>query len=304
MTMNTKPTLLILAAGMGSRYGGLKQLDQFGPNGEAIIHYSIYDALKAGFGKFVFVIRRDIEDQFKTWIKETLPADLNYELVYQERLSEIPQEYIAKTQGREKPWGTGHAILVAKQAVTENFAVINGDDYYGQESFQIMADSLRQQVGESQYAMVGFKLQNTLSENGSVSRGICRVTNENTLQDVEEHTGIEQTETGIMDTDSNPPKSLSADSIVSLNFWGFSPSVFGHLSHKFNIFMQNYQGEPKKEFFIPFVVDELIKEGVVKVDVLSTPNSWFGVTYTQDKQYAIDEIQRMINDQKYPTKLF
>ena len=302
--MINKPTLLILAAGMGSRYGGLKQLDQFGPNGEAIIHYSIYDAIQAGFGKFVFVIRQEIEEQFKAWIDSTLPQNLDYHLVYQEVDSAIPTAYVHKTKDRIKPWGTGHAILVAQDVVSENFAVINGDDYYGQESFRIMADHLKALQQDNRYAMVGYELRKTLSENGAVSRGICTVDTHNRLIDVEEHTAIERHKDILLDTDRTPHKPLDEEAIVSLNFWGFTPSIFTYLAEKFTLFMDAYKGEPKKEFFIPFVVDELIKAQQVSVDVLSTPNSWFGVTYTEDKAFAVQQIQHMISNNQYPNKLF
>ncbi|MDX1520307.1 MAG: sugar phosphate nucleotidyltransferase [Anaerolineae bacterium] len=305
-TSPTKPlTLLILAAGMGSRYGGLKQIDPVGPNGESIIDYSVYDAIRAGFTKLVFVIRRDIEADFKRFIGNKFADRIAVEYAFQE-LEMVPEGFDIPPH-RKKPWGTGHAVLVADQVIDENFAVINADDFYGAVSFRTLADNLTiaedNQVGD--YMMVGFILRNTLSEFGSVSRGLCQLDNAGFLQDVVELTTIEKDGDQAKYVDeTGHPRSLTGDEIVSLNMWGFTPSIFDHLHRQFRAFIQEKGGQEKAEFFIPTVVNSLIDQKLARVKVLSTTDPWFGVTYREDKARVVEKVQRLIDQNVYPSKLW
>ncbi len=298
-----KPTLMILAAGMGSRYGGLKQLDQLGPSGETIMEYSIYDAIRAGFGKVVFIIRKSFEEEFTKQFVEKLSGKIEVELVFQE-LDYVPGDFEVSPD-REKPWGTGHAIWVAHEAVQEPFAVINADDFYGSEAFQVTADFLREKATEDKYAMCGYKLYKTLSDFGSVSRGVCATDAEGLLETVVERTAITRQKDGtIAYKDGEQSVLLAEDATVSMNFWGFHPSIFTHLEEKFSNFLKLQGDQLKSEFYIPFVVDDLMKEGKVKTQVLSSEASWFGVTYKEDRPVTVKNIQNLVQEGVYPASLW
>ncbi|HEX5398935.1 MAG TPA: sugar phosphate nucleotidyltransferase [Verrucomicrobiae bacterium] len=296
----SKPTLLILAAGMGSRYGGLKQVDPVGPNGETIIDYSIYDALRAGFGKLVFVIRRDIEHQFKEVIGARFDQRVPVEYVFQE-LDLLPSGYSVPA-GRTKPWGTTHAILQAENVVKEPFAAINADDFYGRQAYEVLAQHLSS--GTPDYAMVGFTLRNTLSRHGTVARGISRVDENNYLQTVVEMMKIEPDGDGAKNTgpDGQVTK-LVGDEAVSMNFWGFTPAVFPQLRANFTAFLKKSGQEQKSECYIPTTVNELVIAGQAKVKVLRTNDSWFGVTYREDRPRVVESIRQLIANGVYPQKL-
>ena len=295
-----KPTLLILAAGMGSRYGGLKQIDPVGPNGEIIIDYSMYDAVKAGFEKVVFVIRHHFEDAFRERIGSKLDGVVETAYAYQELDSCL--DGFSLPAGREKPWGTGHAILVARDAVKEPFVVINADDYYGVNSYRIINDFLS---ANNNYCMVGYTLRNTLSEYGYVSRGVCQCNENMDLVSVTERTKIGRNGTGAVFTDeAGQQQELSGDEIVSMNFWGFEPDIFEHLQKQFNEFLARHGSEQKSELYIPSVVDRLVNSGQKNVKVLHTPDRWFGVTYKQDKEIAQKSIRHLIEQGVYPHKLW
>ena len=314
------PTLLILAAGMGSRYGGLKQIDAFGPHDEAIIDYSIYDARRAGFGKVVFVIRRHFEAAFVEKIGRRYAASLDVDYAYQE-LDAAPPAGFDLPPGREKPWGTGHAILVARHAVREPFAVINADDFYGADGYRAAAQGLAEldhtdttktntaHNGPARYCMVGYRLANTLSEHGAVSRGVCQTDDTGRLTHVVETHGIQRdTQTARItadppDTDQSPP-TLTGDEVVSMNLWGFTPSVFDHLDARFADFLQRRGHEPKSEFYIPFAVNDLIQSGRAQVRVLPCEASWFGVTYRDDKPYVELAIAQRVAQGEYPSPLW
>lgn len=295
-----KQTLLVLAAGMGSRYGGLKQIDPVGPCGEAIIDYSVYDAMRAGFDKLVFVIRRDIEEAFKETIGRRFEGRISLEYVYQEL--NLPPGHVTPAS-RKKPWGTGHAILMAADAIQEPFAVINADDFYGAHSYQVLSQHLR--AGSPDYAMVGFILRNTVSEFGSVARGVCNVGPEGYLQTVTELTRIEKTANGIRYTDpQGAVHPLTGDEIVSMNMWGFTPSLFGHLRREWAHFIATRGHEEKSEFFIPTVVNNLVETNQQKLKVLRSPAQWFGVTYREDRPVVIESIRKLIACGDYPEKLW
>jgi hypothetical protein len=296
-----KPTLLVLAAGMGKRYGGLKQIDPVGPGGETIMDYSVFDALHAGFGRLVFVIRRDIEAQFREIIGARFEKRLPVEYVFQE-LGKLPPGF-SVPPNREKPWGTAHAILVAADAIHEPFAAINADDFYGANSFLTLAKHLRS--GSPGYAMVGFILRNTLSESGSVARGVCRVGPDGYLEKVTELTQIERDGDGAKHTDgAGIVHRLGGDEPVSMNLWGFTPSLFGHLRGQFVEFLKRHASDEKAEFLIPTVVNELVIAGRERVKVLSTPDSWFGMTHREDRPRVIESIRRVIAHGDYPEKLW
>lgn len=298
-----KPTLLILAAGMGSRYGGLKQIDPFGPNGETILEYSVYDAIRAGFGKVVFVIRQSFADAFKERFDEKLKGKIEVEYVFQE-LTKLPEGYTCP-EGREKPWGTGHAILMAKDVINEPFAAINADDFYGAPAFQCMADFFNTQVSETTYSMVGYLIKNTLSENGTVSRGICKTDQEENLIEITERHQIRRENASIAFEDENKALVEVADNTpASMNFWGFHPSLFDHLENQFKAFLDEKMDLPKSEFYIPSVVFELIKSGEVKTKVLKADSPWFGVTYPDDKSFVVEQIKKLTDARVYPPKLW
>lgn len=302
--MNKKPTLLILAAGIGSRYGGLKQLDKVGTSGETIIDYSIYDAIQAGFGKVVFVIRENIEADFRAFFDEKLKGKIEVEYVFQET-HKIP-EGLSFNPDRVKPWGTGHAVLMAKEVIKENFAVINADDFYGREAYQTLADYFKtEDRSDSDYCMVGYELKNTLSENGYVSRGQCKSDDNQFLFDVIERTHIERKENTIVFQDENEKAiELKEDTLVSMNFWGFTPSYFDFLNEKFSRFIPQNTNNLKAEFYIPSVVNDLIEEKRARVKVLHSDASWFGVTYKEDKAGVMENIQNLVASGKYPKKLW
>ena len=297
----TKPTLLVLAAGMGSRYGGLKQIDPVGPAGETIIDYSIYDAMRAGFGKLVFVIRKDIEQQFREIIGTRFEKRIAVEYAYQE-LDKLPAPYTLPA-GRNKPWGTTHAILMAENIVKEPFAAINADDFYGQHAYKVLAEHLTS--GTPDYAMVGFILKNTLSAHGSVARGVSRTDANNYLTSIVEMTKIEPDGTGAKNTDADGKiTKLTGDEAVSMNFWGFTPELFPQIKVDFENFLKKSGGELKSESFIPSTVGNLVKAGAAKVKVLRSADSWFGVTYREDRPQVVESIRQLIAQGKYPEKLW
>ena len=289
-------TLLVMAAGMGSRYGGLKQLDEVGPNGETIIDYSVYDAIEAGFNKVVFIIRQDFRDLFKEKISDKYTDKINIEIVYQ-NLHELPQNFTCPV-GREKPWGTGHAILAAKSVISEPFAAINGDDFYGRESFNIIADYYsKNQTG---FTMAAFQLDKTLSDFGTVSRGLCEV-NKNKLVTVIETHDLKKVNNNIS---SDREINLNGKEPVSMNMWGFTPVLFNYLQTMFNEFLNKNNKNLKSEFLIPTVVNDLIQQNLEDVHVLRTGAQWFGVTYKEDKSLVNQQILKLIADGLYPEKLF
>jgi UTP-glucose-1-phosphate uridylyltransferase len=299
-----KPTLLILAAGMGTRFGGLKQIDPIGPNGEIIIDYSIYDAIKAGFGKVVFVIRHCFEDAFKQKIGEKFNSLVKTAYAYQEVGTcadgfELPKD-------RDKPWGTGHAILVAGDLIDEPFVVVNADDYYGPDSFRKIARFLTiKDLSENNYVMIGYSLRDTLSEYGYVSRGICRCDEQMFLKGIIERKKIEYTSAGICYIDGDGKEHvLTGDEIVSRNMWGFQPSIFRHLKLSFRRFLEERSDEKDSELFIPTVVDELIKKENITVKVLNTDDKCFGVTYRRDTTIAAECIRQLIKQGLYPENLW
>jgi hypothetical protein len=287
----TKPTLLVLAAGMGSRYGGLKQIDPVGPAGETIIDYSIYDAMRAGFGKLVFVIRKDIEQQFREIIGTRFEQRIAVEYVYQE-LDKLPPGF-SLPAGRTKPWGTTHAILMAEGVVKENFAAINADDFYGQQAYKVLAQHLIS--GTPDYAMVGFILKNTLSDHGSVARGVSRTDANHYLTSIVEMTKIERDGAGAKNVEADGKiTKLTGDEAVSMNFWGFTPVLFPQLKVEFEKFLKRAGGEQKSECYIPATVGELVTSGQAKCQVLRSSDSWFGVTYREDRPQVVESIRQLI----------
>lgn len=298
-------TLLVLAAGKGSRYGGMKQLDRIGPSGETIMDYSVYDAIRAGFSKVVFVIRRSFEAEFREVFVNRLQDKIQVELVFQE-IDNLPYD-IPFSSERDKPWGTGHAIWVAREHIKEPFAVVNADDFYGFEAYETMAGYLSDQVSKSTelYAMAGYQLEKTLSDHGHVSRGICRVDQNGFLVDVKEHNAIQRIEGNkIASIEENKVVNLNPDDIVSMNFWGFGVDIFSKLEEKLLYFLKVNANDLKAEFFIPKVVDEFISAGKIKVRVLPCDASWFGVTYIQDKDLVIEAISKLVNNGTYPENLW
>lgn len=300
-----KPALLILAAGMGSRYGGLKQIAGVGPNGETLTEYSLYDAIRAGFRKIVFVIRKDFEEDFKERFASKLPEDVNVKFAYQD-MDAYTEGFVPDSE-RKKPWGTGHAVLVAKDVIDEPFAVINADDYYGQESFKMIYDFLAdpERVREDQYAMVGYTLKNTLSEHGTVSRGVCETDEDSKLLDVTETTKIHRENGDVVYTDEDGnKKKLDENETVSMNLWGFHQGIFGHLQNQFREFLEDSGKELKSEFYIPSAVDRLIKEGRLQAKVLVTGDKWFGMTYREDLPVVKESITELVKNGMYPESLW
>ncbi len=267
---------------MGSRYGGLKQLDELGPSGETIIDYSLHDALEAGFKKIVFVIRKSFEEDFKKKVSDKILGRAEVCLVFQEFDSEIKGLKFPLPE-REKPWGTGHAILACEGVVKEPFAVINADDYYGKDAFKQIYQFLLNEVSSTCYGMVGYSLSKTLSENGYVSRGVCQTSN-GWLREITERTKIKREPNGIFYEDGSEKYLLPPDSVVSMNFWGFHHSIFPHLTESFNRFLETKSQDPKAEFFIPIIVDEMIKSGLLQLKVMTSKDQWYGVTYKEDKK--------------------
>jgi len=297
----TKPTLLVLAAGMGSRYGGLKQIDPVGPGGETIIDYSIYDALRAGFGKVVFVIRGDIERPFKEIVGARFEQRTPVEYVFQE-LDKLPPGF-SVPPGRSKPWGTGQAILMAAEVIREPFAAINADDFYGADSFNVLAKHL--QSDSPDYAMIGFTLRNTLSEHGSVARGECKVGADGYLTGVTELTKIEKDGNAAKYTDAaGKVHPLTGNEPVSMNMWGFNPTLFPHLREEFAGFLKTRADDPKSELYIPTVVNALVAAGQARCKLLKTTSAWFGVTYREDRPMVVEGIQKLVRAGLYPEKLW
>ena len=299
-----KPTLFVLAAGMGSRYGGLKQLDGLGPHGETIMDYSIYDAIHAGFGKIVFVIRKDFEQDFREKILSKYEGHIPVEVVFQS-ITDLPEGYTCP-EDRTKPWGTNHAVLMGKNAIKEPFAVINADDFYGRNAFEVIAKELsRPRDRKGEYCRVGFRVGNTMTENGSVARGVCS-TKDGNLESVVERTAISYDKEGrIVFTDENgTEQTLDPATPVSMNLWGFTPDYFDYSEREFRRFLDRYINTPKSEFFIPLAIDTLIKSGEASVKVLDTDSIWFGVTYAADRPGVVEKFAQLHADGTYPEKLF
>jgi NDP-sugar pyrophosphorylase family protein len=298
-----KPTLLVLAAGLGTRYGGLKQIDAVGPHGETIIDYSLYDAIQAGFGKVVFVIRHYFEDAFQRIVSSKFDGRIATAYAYQELdacLGDFPLP-----PEREKPWGTGHAVLVSHGVIDEPFAMINADDYYGAGSFKTIARFLTHEVSPAHYAMVGYILKNTLSEYGTVARGVTEHDEQMFLRSVVERKKIEKTAAGVRYLDADgTAHALTGDEIVSMNLWGFHPSLFPHLQAQFDRFLRAHAQEKNAELYIPFVVNELVTGGKADVKILPTGDTWFGVTYRADRSVAAACIRRLIDEGLYPERLW
>lgn len=299
-----KPTLFVLAAGMGSRYGGLKQLDGLGPSGETIMDYSIYDAIRAGFGKVVFVIRKSFEKDFNDIVVKKYENMIETKIVFQD-ITNVPEGYLYNPE-REKPWGTNHAVLMGKDAIYEPFAVVNADDFYGKESFQVLADFLRGVEGKkNEYCMVGYYVGNTLSESGSVSRGVCVIDKNNFLTNVVERTSIEKKGGAIIYLDENGQEvAIDAKTPVSMNMWGFTPDYFTHTEDGFKNFLKENGDKLKSEYYIPLEVNNLIEAGTSTCKVLETSSKWFGVTYAEDRPQVVLKINELVKKGIYPEKLF
>lgn len=298
-----KPTLLVLAAGMGSRYGGNKQLDQVGPSGETIIDYSIYDAKRAGFGKVVFIIRRDIEEQFRETFVRRLENVIEIDYVFQE-LGNLPEGF-SLPEGRQKPWGTSHAILVSESKINEPFGVINADDYYGIDAFRVLYDFLVNDKKENNFCIVGYKLGNTLSEHGHVNRGICSVSPQGFLENIVETRGIEKKPEGIFAPDAQGHiMTYTGEEIVSMNLWGFKPSCYKYLGMEFRNFLRERISDLKAELDIPTSVDKFVKKGEITIQILTSNSKWFGVTYREDKPFVVESIRKMVDAGVYPARLF
>jgi choline kinase len=294
-----QPTLLVLAAGMGSRYGGLKQIDPVGPSGETIIDYSIYDAQRAGFGKVVFVIRKDIEGTFREVVGGKFEKRLPVEYAFQE-LNKVPAGFTVPPS-RTKPWGTGHAILVVESVIREPFAVINADDFYGAGAFRALGEQLKQtRSASNDYSMVGFTLRKTLSHHGTVARGVCQVDDAGMLKQIVEMLKIEKAGNSARQGD----QVLTGDEPVSMNFWGFTPMLFGHLRVELEKFLTQHGHEEKSEMLIPTVVNALVNDGRARCKVLRTTSTWFGVTYKEDRPLVIEGIRKLIAKGEYPERLW
>jgi dTDP-glucose pyrophosphorylase len=298
-----KPTLLILAAGMGSRYGGNKQLDEVGPSGETIIDYSIYDAIRAGFGKIVLVIRRDIEEQVKERFVNKLKGKIEVDYVFQD-ITNVPEgaKYLPE---RQKPWGTSHAILVTAKKIKEPFGVINADDYYGVESYKVLHDFLVNNEDPKCYCIVGYKMGNTLSDHGTVNRGVCKTGKDGLLQNIVETLQIEKTVEGAQAPGADGKMiKFTGNEIVSMNLWGFKPSCFSILEEDFSNFINKYGMELRSELLLPDSIDRFVKNGDAIIKVLMSNERWFGVTYREDKPFVVESIKNMINKGVYPVKIY
>ncbi len=299
-----KPTLFVLAAGMGSRYGGLKQLDPLGPHGETIMDYSIYDAINSGFGKVVFVIRKDFEQDFREKILSKYEGHIPVEVVFQST-DKLPEGYTCPAD-RTKPWGTNHAVLMGREVINEPFAVINADDFYGRDAFRVIAQELsRPRDSKGDYCMVGFRVGNTMTKNGSVARGVCQ-TKDGLLTSVVERTAISYDENGnIVFTDENGElQTLDPATPVSMNLWGFTPDYFDYSDREFRNFLDRDINTPKAEYFIPLAIDTLINSGEATVKVLDTDSRWFGVTYAADRPGVVEKFAELHSNGTYPEKLF
>ncbi len=303
----SKVTLVVMAAGIGSRFGGgIKQLEAVGPNGEIIMDYSIHDALEAGFNKVVFVIRKDLDKDFKEIIGRRMEKLVEVEYAYQE-LNDIPERFQKKTEGRKKPWGTGQAILCCKDVVDEPFLVINADDYYGKEAYREAYAYLTSGAADDAYqaCMVGFVLKNTLSDNGGVTRGVCKVDENRMLSEIVETSNIIKTAEGAAVQTEDGAVPIDVESEVSMNMWGLSPAFFDVLEKGFDVFLENLDPENLKgEYLLPIIIGDLLKEGRMKVEVRKSHDEWFGVTYKEDKPDVVAAIQKLIKDGVYPEKLF
>lgn len=300
---SVKPVILVLAAGMGSRYGGNKQLDSVGPNGETIIDYSIYDAARAGFERIVFVIRRDIEEKFKEQFVNPLKGFIEVDYVFQD-LDDLPGDLVPPA-GREKPWGTSHAIMVAKDKINVPFGVINSDDYYGVSSFKTLYDFLVNDEDDNRYSIIGYKMGNTLSDHGDVNRGVCQTDEYDNLVDIVETRKIVKRPDGIFAPGPDGKmKSYSPDDIVSMNLWGFKPSCFRYLEEEFVNFIGRNAGDLKAELDIPTSMDVYVKKGLVSIKVLMTDEHWLGVTYREDKPFVVEGVRTKIDKGIYPGKLW
>lgn len=298
-----QPTLVILAAGMASRYGSMKQIQSFGPSGETIMDYSIYDAIGAGFGKIVFIIREEFEEDFKNIFEPKLNGKVATEYVFQRLEDHLGQHKVPAD--RKKPWGTAHAVLAAKDVIQEPFAVINADDFYGKEAFQKAHDFLVNECNDNTYCIVGYQLNRTLSENGSVSRGVCEVDDNGNLVSINERTKIYRHKEGtITYEDASGSHEVNEDSKVSMNFWGFSQNVLGIIETQFHKYLDEHITEPKAEFFIPIVADQFIKSGMGVIKVIPTMSQWFGVTYKEDAPSVQASLDALVEAGDYPTNLW
>jgi NDP-sugar pyrophosphorylase family protein len=306
--MSHAPTLLVLAAGMGSRYGGLKQVDPVGPSGETILDYAVFDAIREGFGRVVFVIRKEFEAEFRTQVSAKYADKVKVDYVFQ-ALDALPPGF-AVPAGREKPWGTGHAVWCARDAITELFAVIGADDFFGRDAFRQLAAFLRDEAGASpeeerapNFAMIGYRLANTLSENGAVSRGVCATGDDGYLEKVVEHTGIRREEVAAV-SGEGAGKNYTGEETVSMNCWAFTPEFFTGLNEQFEAFLEARGGELKSEFYLPEAVSEQVAQGLVTVEVRPTTASWFGVTYREDKPRVQAALADLVARGEYPARLF
>jgi NDP-sugar pyrophosphorylase family protein len=298
-----QPTLLVLAAGLGSRYGSLKQIEPVGPGGEAIIDYSVYDAMRAGFGKVVFVIKKDIENDFRESLLKRFENRIKTSYVFQE-LDMLPEGYSLPPE-RKKPWGTAHALMAADGAIDTPFAAINADDFYGLEAFQGIANFLSGKANDdTDYCMIGYKLRNTLSEHGTVSRGVCQTDQNKFLAGITEITRIRRENGRIVYFDNDKPHNLSEEAVVSMNMWGFTPAVFRQLKDKFTLFLDKKIHDPGAEYFIPIPVDQLISEGSARVRVVDCDASWFGITYREDRETVRKNILERVDKGIYPANLW
>ena len=300
-----KPTLFVLAAGMGSRYGGLKQLDGLGPNGETIMDYSIFDAIRGGFGKIVFVIRKDFEEDFRKKIISKYENHIPVEVVFQS-IDKLPEGFTCPAE-RVKPWGTNHAVLMGKEMIREPFAVINADDFYGRDSFAVIGKFLSElpEGAKNTYCMVGFRVGNTLSESGTVARGICSTDENRHLTTVVERTEIMRINGVVSYKDENGEwVGIEDNTPVSMNMWGFTPDYFNYSEEYFIDFLKENIDKPKAEYYIPLMVNKLINDGTATVEVLDTTSRWFGVTYAADRQGVVDKLQALADSGEYPSKLF
>jgi choline kinase len=301
-----KPTLLVLAAGMGSRYGGLKQMDGLGPEGEVLLEYSVFDAFRAGFGKVVFIIRKDIREAFEQMVISRLPKDLIYDLVFQE-MDALPEGFTVP-EGRTKPWGTSHALWCARNAVKENFAVLNADDFYGESGFRKLVSFFEKAAGKPSEvftgALVGYRLGKTLSESGSVARGICKDNADGYLMEIEEKTDIQKVHGRLMcDLESSNPLTLKGDELVSMNFWGFSPEIFSFLDAEIGPWLQQNGRDLKSEFLLPKTIGKLVTENQIRIEVLDSEDEWIGVTYANDKAPTQQKLTELSQNGRYPSPL-
>ena len=303
MKSATSPTLLVLAAGMGSRYGGLKQIEPVGPSGEAIIDYSVFDALRAGFGKLVFVIRKDIEQAFKEFVGARFEKQIPVEYVYQE-LDKLPTGFKVP-EGRTKPWGTTQAVLMTEGVINEPFAMINADDFYGADAFKKAADFLKSECSPTVYAIIGYQLANTLSEHGTVSRGVCEVDEKGNLVGIKERLKISRQNGVMVDEESETKKVELAEEVkASMNFWCFHPSVFNFIEEGFQVFLKENIDNPKAEYLIPFTADQWIKAGKGVIKVIPTSSKWFGVTYKEDAPVVQRSLNELVQRNQYPNNLW